>query len=1014
MRKTERAKKEIRFIVYIFALIAAVALISKVFGIYQMHEINKKVTGLFLDALKISNSALEIKANIYKIHRDMKDVVLAESKDELLTLVEKVDKNEKKVYNDLLVIKKNIYKEYALKLQKQTETLFRDWKPIRDEMILLVKNDKIAEAVEITKNRGAKHILKLQNSLEKLYEYAHNQADYLKKRSDEEFNSFLFTSVLTVLSILFLFILIVYYTVKRISNYIYRDEHLRGVLSVIRDINQLIVREKNKEALIRESCDILVSKHVFESAWMVLYDDDKKVEYIYTTDKNQNSSIFQEKIKSGWMPYCINKTGNASYSFIEDTKNYCQDCPLKELYKDKSAFNIELKYEDRIFGYLTLRINKKYIAYSDEVGLLEEVAGDIGYALNNIEIEQTILDLKELYDNTINSLENLLFVKDKHFTFITCNRAFEKFIGKTKDEIIGKSDYDIVDKKTADFFRTHDKEIFKYKTAKSNYEWVTYPNGNKVYLLTTKSPLLNSDGEIIGVVGNSVDVTKQKESEEALIESQKHFKQLMKESPSVIEVYDLNGLQIDVNHAYELLWGFEASLTLHKFNLFKSKEVERTGLLEYIKRAYAGESVSVPLYEYNSTGDTEAGGKGRVRILNTRIYPLKDSLGEVKNIVITHEDVTDREKSLLELEQKKREFEAIVREAPNPIILHSQDGKIIMLNQAWIDASGYTLEEIPTVESFINKIYEDSAVKDSVLKHIESMYGITSRVDEGEFTFLNKNKQEVTWKFSSAPLGVIDGKTVIITSAVDITELKKKDELMMAQSRHAAMGEMIGMIAHQWRQPISIVSMIANNILLDAALGSFDASKAQSYSKDIIEQTQHLSKTIDDFRNFFKPDKSVSKIDLKNIMDEVFSIVKESLKNNSIKFNISYESKTQIEGYPRELMQVFVNIINNAKDALVFKKTKDAFIEVNIYEDEKYLNTKICNNGGEIPKEILFKIFDPYFTTKDEKTGTGLGLYMSKMIVEDHLHGVIDVANIQSGVCFTVRLPKNGGSDSAK
>lgn len=1011
--KTERAKKEIRFIVYVFIVIAVVVLISRVFGLYQMHEMNKRVTNLFLDALKISNSALEIKANIYKIHRDMKDIVLVESKDEMLTLIEKVDKNEEEVYNSLLIIKKNISKEYALTLQKHTQSLFRDWKPIRDEVIFLVKNNKIDDAAEITKNRGAKHVLKLENSSEKLYEYAHNQADYLKKQSDKEFDSFLLATVLTVLLILFLFISIVYFTVNRISNYMYKDEHLRGVLSVIRDVNQLIVREKNKELLIKESCDILVSKHVFESAWMVLYDEDNKVEYIYTTDKSQNSSVFKEKVKSGWVPYCIKKSDKTSYSFIDDTQSYCQECPLKELHSDKSAFNIELKYEEKIFGYLTLRINKKYIAYSDEVGLLEEVAGDIAYALNNIEVEQNILDLKELYDNTINSLENLLFVKDKNFTYITCNRAFEKFIGKAKSEIIGKDDYEILDKKSADFFRSYDENIFKEKTAKSNYEWVTYPDGKKVYLLTTKSPLLNSEKEIIGLVGNSIDVTKQKESEEALIESQKHFKQLMKESPSVIEVYDLDGLQIDVNHAYEVLWGFPASWTLYKFNLFKSKEVERTGLLEYIKRAYAGESVSVPLYEYNPTGDTEAGGKGRVRILNTRIYPLKNSLGEVKNIVITHEDVTEREKTLLQLEQKKKELETIIQEAPNPIMLHNEDGKVIMINRVWESITGYSYNEIDTIKKWTEKAYG----KEEMLlakERIDKLYKLNNRVDEGEYRIFTKSGDTVVWQFSSAPLGVIDGKTVIITSAMDVTELKKKDELMMAQSRHAAMGEMIGMIAHQWRQPISIVSMIANNILLDAALGSFDASKAQSYSKDIIEQTQHLSKTIDDFRNFFKPDKSVSKIDIKDIMDEVFSIVKESLKNNSIKFNISYESKTQIEGYPRELMQVFVNIINNAKDALVSKKTKDALIEVNIYEDEKYLNTKICDNAGEIPKDILFKIFDPYFTTKDEKTGTGLGLYMSKMIIEDHLHGIIEVLNIQNGVCFIVRLPKTGGSNSAK
>ena len=113
--------------------------------------------------------------------------------------------------------------------------------------------------------------------------------------------------------------------------------------------------------------------------------------------------------------------------------------------------------------------------------------------------------------------------------------------------------------------------------------------------------------------------------------------------------------------------------------------------------------------------------------------------------------------------------------------------------------------------------------------------------------------------------------------------------------------------------------------------------------------------TIDDFRNFFKPDKSVSKIKMKDVIDETLSIVKDSLKNNSIKINTHYQSQTQINGYPRELMQVFVNIINNAKDALIYKKVNDASIEISVYDDEEHVNTKICNNGGNIQKDIISK-----------------------------------------------------------
>ena len=195
-------------------------------------------------------------------------------------------------------------------------------------------------------------------------------------------------------------------------------------------------------------------------------------------------------------------------------------------------------------------------------------------------------------------------------------------------------------------------------------------------------------------------------------------------------------------------------------------------------------------------------------------------------------------------------------------------------------------------------------------------------------------------------------------------------------------------------------------MLLDIALDELDESHVKKYSNKILAQTQHLSKTIDDFRNFFKPDKSVSKVKLQEVLEETYSIVKDSLTNHNIAFKTSYASESEIDAYPRELMQVFVNIINNSKDALLLHNQENAEIKVRVFEDEVYVITEICDNGSGIDEAILPKIFDPYFTTKDKKTGTGLGLYMSKMIIDDHLHGKIEVYNQHNGVCFRVKLHK--------
>ncbi|MEA3554609.1 MAG: PAS domain-containing protein [Campylobacterota bacterium] len=236
-------------------------------------------------------------------------------------------------------------------------------------------------------------------------------------------------------------------------------------------------------------------------------------------------------------------------------------------------------------------------------------------------------------------------------------------------------------------------------------------------------------------------------------------------------------------------------------------------------------------------------------------------------------------------------------------------------------------------------------------------------------------------------------------------DLRNQEEIMIAQSRHAAMSEMISMIAHQWRQPLSVISMGANNIMADIELDIVDNKTLKNGAIDILEQTQELSKTIDDFKNFFRPVKTVEKILPEDIFIEAFKVVGKSLENNEIEVIQEFNNGKKIETYSRELMQVFINIIKNAKEVLVDNEIKDRKIFIYIKDSSSKVEIKICDNAGGVPEGIIDKIFNPYFSTKDEKSGTGLGLYMSKTIVEKHLNGLISVDNENGGACFKIVLP---------
>lgn len=234
---------------------------------------------------------------------------------------------------------------------------------------------------------------------------------------------------------------------------------------------------------------------------------------------------------------------------------------------------------------------------------------------------------------------------------------------------------------------------------------------------------------------------------------------------------------------------------------------------------------------------------------------------------------------------------------------------------------------------------------------------------------------------------------------------KKQEEIIILQSRHAAMGEMISMIAHQWRQPISVVSMAANNILADLELEMLENQELENTMNDILSQTQYLTQTIDDFRDFFKKDEEPVVTDIVLIIEDALKIIGKTLENNNITLLKEYQKIPPITIYDKKLLQVLINIIKNAKDAFDEKDIKNKQIKIKLYQKENSLFITIHDNAGGISDEIKNKIFEPYFSTKEGKNGTGLGLYMSYTIVQKHLNGNLYTTNSNNGAKFTIRLP---------
>ena len=238
-----------------------------------------------------------------------------------------------------------------------------------------------------------------------------------------------------------------------------------------------------------------------------------------------------------------------------------------------------------------------------------------------------------------------------------------------------------------------------------------------------------------------------------------------------------------------------------------------------------------------------------------------------------------------------------------------------------------------------------------------------------------------------------------------VEESHQKDMVMMRQSRFAEMGEMIGNIAHQWRQPLNALNLLLSNVQDAYEYNELD----KEYLYQRISKGKHLirkmSTTIDDFRNFFRPDKDKEEFALNQAVEDVLSLVDASFKYHNIAVRVEKREEICIAGFPNEYSQVILNILNNAKDAIVENKIKNGVILIDIFKENDRGVVTIRDNGGGISDGILDKIFNIYFTTKDEGSGTGLGLYLSRVIIEEHMGGKIEVKNVGEGAEFKIITP---------
>ncbi|MGB9080394.1 MAG: ATP-binding protein, partial [Desulfuromonadaceae bacterium] len=234
-----------------------------------------------------------------------------------------------------------------------------------------------------------------------------------------------------------------------------------------------------------------------------------------------------------------------------------------------------------------------------------------------------------------------------------------------------------------------------------------------------------------------------------------------------------------------------------------------------------------------------------------------------------------------------------------------------------------------------------------------------------------------------------------------VKELRLKDQTLIQQNRLAAMGEMINNIAHQWRQPLNLISLIVQGL---PECKDLSQKALDSEVERIMNVIMYMSQTIDDFRYFFRQDKKMTRFAANQTVAKAVEFISPSLNDKGISISIIEQSEVDVFGYSNEYAQVLLNILSNAKDVLVDKNIADPRIDISISRADDHSVVMITDNGGGISTDVMPKIFDPYFSTKEKLQGTGIGLYMSKIIIEQNMGGSLTARNVADGVAFIIEV----------
>jgi PAS domain S-box-containing protein len=540
-----------------------------------------------------------------------------------------------------------------------------------------------------------------------------------------------------------------------------------------------------------------------------------------------------------------------------------------------------------------------------EIHLLSNTMNNMIQTIKNERIE--LEENEQRYSSLLDSMQEMVFIKDSKLRYILTNKALEKFFGLTKEQLFFKNDYDLMDKDFASHCIASDELVMSKNQLVISQEQI----GERIFE-THKFPVKISENKM-GLGCYIADITDKKHQEKEILEAKEK-------------------LEITLEAVKIGIW---------EWDIPSSKVIWDKNCYELLGFAYN---------EFELT------------------YDVWKSLQHPDDMEQVHKDIQEQLKNdnhySVEFRLKKADGSWIWIEGRGKSVLSDSNGNPIKMVGTHADISAI-------------KEYEKSLEQEVKSK--------TKELNELNLNLENR---------------IID----------EVEKNRQKDILLQQQTRLAAIGEMMGNIAHQWRQPLSAITAAISGLKLKEEFNVLEPKDIVEANDSIMKSAEFLSKTIENFRNFFTKNNSQKTFLVVASIQDTLDIIKASYESHFIKVNLNLDENISYFGSENLLSQVLLNVLSNAKDALLQNNIENKIVSISLMQEEKNIRITIKDNAGGIPSNILDKIFDPYFTTKHQSQGTGLGLYMSSQIIQTHFKGMLTVSNVEDvdgkGAIFIIDIPK--------